>query len=65
MRILVVEDELNGGTGLGLAIVDVIARAHGGTAHAPNRHSRGADVWISIPRLNGKHAPRRDRRDIG
>lgn len=55
----------DGGTGLGLAIVEAIARAHGGTAHAANGDGRGADVWISIPRLNGKHAPRRDRRDIG
>jgi signal transduction histidine kinase len=32
------------GAGLGLAIVDVIARAHGGSAHA-----EGADVWIVLP----------------
>jgi two-component system OmpR family sensor kinase len=55
----------DGGTGLGLAIVEAIARAHGGAAHAANRDGRGADVWISIPRLNGNHASRRDRRDIG
>ncbi|MBA2537361.1 MAG: sensor histidine kinase, partial [Actinobacteria bacterium] len=36
------------GAGLGLAIVDVIARAHGGAAHAANR-DRGADVWIELP----------------
>jgi signal transduction histidine kinase len=36
------------GTGLGLAIVDVIARAHGGAAHAANR-DRGADVWLELP----------------
>jgi signal transduction histidine kinase len=32
------------GAGLGLAIVDVIARAHGGSAHV-----EGADVWIVVP----------------
>jgi two-component system OmpR family sensor kinase len=36
------------GAGLGLAIVDVIARAHGGTAHAAN-HYGGADAWLEIP----------------
>jgi signal transduction histidine kinase len=37
------------GAGLGLAIVDVIARAHGGAAHAANT-AAGTDVWIEIPR---------------
>ncbi len=32
------------GAGLGLAIVDVIARAHGGSAHVS-----GADAWIVLP----------------
>jgi signal transduction histidine kinase len=36
------------GAGLGLAIVDVIARAHGGSAHAANADV-GADVWLSLP----------------
>jgi two-component system, OmpR family, sensor kinase len=36
------------GAGLGLAIVDVIARAHGGAAHAANR-DRGADAWLALP----------------
>jgi two-component system, OmpR family, sensor kinase len=31
------------GSGLGLSIVELIARAHGGTAHI-----RGADVWLEI-----------------
>ena len=33
-----------GGAGLGLAIVDVIARAHGGSAHVA-----GADAWLAFP----------------
>ena len=37
------------GTGLGLSIADVVAKAHGGSAHAANRESGGADVWLSIP----------------
>ncbi len=32
------------GAGLGLAIVDVVARAHGGSAHVD-----GADTWIVLP----------------
>ena len=36
------------GAGLGLAIVDVIARAHGGTAHVSNTPG-GSDVWLSLP----------------
>ena len=36
-----------GGAGLGLAIAAMIARAHGGSAHAVNRDG-GADVWLSI-----------------
>ena len=39
----------NRGAGLGLAIVDVIARAHGGSAHAANL-AGGADVWLVLPR---------------
>jgi two-component system OmpR family sensor kinase len=37
------------GAGLGLAIVEVIARAHGGTAHVANVDG-GADVWLELPR---------------
>ena len=37
------------GAGLGLAIAEVIARAHGGSAHAANRPGGGVDVWLSIP----------------
>jgi signal transduction histidine kinase len=37
------------GAGLGLAIVDVIARAHGGRAHAANVGD-GTDVWLELPR---------------
>ena len=39
-----------GGTGLGLSIVALIARAHGGDAHAANRPGGGSDVWIALPR---------------
>jgi signal transduction histidine kinase len=42
-----------GGAGLGLSIVDVIARAHGGSAHAANVDSGGADVWLSLPLRSG------------
>jgi two-component system, OmpR family, sensor kinase len=45
------------GAGLGLAIVEVIAHAHGGTAHAANRDT-GADVWVELP-----DDARRDRTD--
>jgi heavy metal sensor kinase len=41
------------GAGLGLSIVQMIARAHGGEAHAANRTGGGADVWIVIPRSPG------------
>jgi two-component system OmpR family sensor kinase len=41
------------GAGLGLSIVRMIARAHGGDAHAVNRAGGGADVWIVIPRSPG------------
>ena len=37
-------EDTSAGSGLGLAIVDVIARAHGGEAHAA-----GADVWLELP----------------
>ena len=37
-----------GGAGLGLAIVDVIAQAHGGTAHLANANG-GADAWLELP----------------
>ena len=55
-----------GGTGLGLAIVSAIATAHGGCAHARNRESGGADVWVSIPnRLNDADAPGRGGTSFG
>jgi heavy metal sensor kinase len=41
------ESRSGAGAGLGLAIVDVIARAHGGTAHAAN-DGDGADAWITF-----------------
>ena len=39
----------DGGSGLGLAIVQMVARAHGGEAHAANRDGGGADVWLTLP----------------
>ena len=48
------EARARGGAGLGLSIVGVIARAHGGSAHAVNRESGGVDAWISLP--NGRNA---------
>jgi heavy metal sensor kinase len=44
------------GVGLGLAIVDVIARAHGGSAHAANHHG-GADAWLELPNDEVDNAP--------
>jgi signal transduction histidine kinase len=38
-----------GGSGLGLAIVATVAEAHGGAAHAANRPTGGADLWLVIP----------------
>ena len=38
-----------GGSGLGLSIVAAIAHAHGGSSHARNHDSGGADVWLSLP----------------
>ncbi|MBA3787512.1 MAG: HAMP domain-containing protein [Actinobacteria bacterium] len=56
------------GAGLGLAIVEVIAAAHGGSAHAANRDGGGADVAIVIPsddlarcRLDAQSPARRGR----
>jgi heavy metal sensor kinase len=43
------EARAGGGAGLGLAIAQVIAVAHGGSAHVSGRPSGGADVWLSIP----------------
>jgi two-component system OmpR family sensor kinase len=42
------EARSRGGTGLGLAIAEVIAAAHGGSAHVANRDGGGADVWIAL-----------------
>jgi two-component system OmpR family sensor kinase len=42
------------GAGLGLSIVRMIARAHGGEAHAANREGGGADVWLVIPESPGE-----------
>jgi signal transduction histidine kinase len=43
------EARAGGGAGLGLAIAEVIANAHGGSAHAAGRVGGGADVWLLIP----------------
>jgi len=40
------------GTGLGMSIADVVAKAHGGSAHASNHEGGGADVWLSVPTDN-------------
>jgi two-component system, OmpR family, sensor kinase len=39
-----------GGAGLGLSIVRAIAVSHHGQAHAANRDTGGADVWIMLPK---------------
>jgi heavy metal sensor kinase len=38
-----------GSSGLGLSIVQVIAEAHGGSAHVANKERSGADAWIALP----------------
>lgn len=43
------ETRARGGSGLGLSIVQVIAVAHGGSAHVANRDPAGADAWIALP----------------
>ncbi len=48
------------GSGLGLAIVRGIARAHEGEAHAVNRGSGGADIWLTLP----PNAPAPDARTM-
>jgi two-component system OmpR family sensor kinase len=40
-----------GGAGLGLSIVRTIAAAHGGSVHASNGATAGADLWLSLPTL--------------
>ena len=43
-----------GGSGLGLSVVEAIAAAHGGLARAVDRREGGADVWLSLPREEGR-----------
>jgi heavy metal sensor kinase len=50
------------GAGLGLTIASLIARAHGGSAHAANLEHGGADVWLSIPRADAPVASSPARR---
>ena len=45
------EARSRGGSGLGLSIVDLVARAHGGGVGLSDSPSGGADVWISLPRV--------------
>jgi two-component system, OmpR family, sensor kinase len=49
------------GAGLGLALAQAIAAAHGGSAGAANRSTRGADVWLVIPTPAGPESPGRPR----
>jgi signal transduction histidine kinase len=43
------QSRARGGAGLGLSIVQVVAEAHGGSAHAGPRAGGGADVWVALP----------------
>jgi signal transduction histidine kinase len=43
------EARSGGGAGLGLSIVRTMVEAHGGSVHATNRATNGADVWLSLP----------------
>lgn len=43
------ETRSRGGSGLGLSIVQVIAGAHGGSAHVANLDPKGADAWVALP----------------
>jgi len=45
------EARSRGGSGLGLSIVELVGRAHGGGAGLRDSPSGGADVWISLPRV--------------
>lgn len=53
------------GSGLGLSIVRGIARAHGGDAHLANRPAGGADVWITLPRVEAPALTPRPARSHG
>ena len=45
-----------GGAGLGLPIVELIARAHGGAAHAANLDG-GTDAWLELPDVLDRGGP--------
>src|SRR5262249_36486225 len=45
------EARSRGGSGLGLSIVELVGRAHGGGAGLSDSPAGGADVWISLPRV--------------
>jgi signal transduction histidine kinase len=64
------EARSRGGSGLGLSIVELVARAHGGQAGVTEDSSRGADVWIALPRasdqpLSPTSSPQGIREDAG
>jgi two-component system OmpR family sensor kinase len=51
----------SGGSGLGLSIVRAIIEAHGGAVVASNVAGRGAQITVTLPRIQGDGRPDHDR----
>jgi len=55
------EARSGGGSGLGLSIVELVAGAHGGVAGLSEAPGGGADIWISLPRVDAPAASPAER----